>query len=299
MTKTCGDSCLDKPRFSMFSFTQNFYISKFAEGNCENGFLQRFILSIPEEKGVYIFDKKQLLKSERKVLNMASVLSNVYKRCFEASIFLKLVDGAIKLYEEYHDEVVSFRLDKKNHRFMKSVKSKSLGMALRLSGVMSLLRNSLKYVDCDEVPKFDDTVIYDDFKRALNVVNFSVETCIGLLKPKIKVENAKMNHRITKEPVPEPENCTMDYLIANARIVKRVLNKDEISISSITRDKIYPVSGNDTGAHIARKFLNGMVNLGLGVLKDNGKVFQRYHFDDEDCPDKEELENKWKKLQLI
>ena len=171
-------------------------------------------------------------------------------------------------------------------------------MVLRLSGVMSLLQNGIKNVGSDEVPAVDDTICQEDFQFALNVIRFSADTCFGLLKPKVKLENAKVN-KSNKEPVPEPENCTIEYLIANARVVRRVLSKNKITLSSMSRDKIYPVCGSDTGAHIARKFVNGLVHLRLGEFIDNGKVFKVYKINDENCPCKEEVQKIWKKLQMV
>ena len=180
------------------------------------------------------------------------------------------------------------------------MKSKSLGILLRLAGVINLLRNAAKSKHSEEIPVYDDSITKVDFGRALQVVRYSIETSFAIVKvnKKIGVTKHIINSK-NKEPVPaEAENCSMDYLIANARVTKRIQKKSEISVSAITRDKIYPHVGDDSGAHIARKFLNGLVVLGFGELVENSKIFKRYHPDDDSCPHKDDLRQKWATLQI-
>ena len=46
------------------------------------------------------------------------------------------------------------------------------------------------------------------------------------------------------------------------------------------------------------KFVQGLVNLGLGVLSPGKNNFKRKHYDDIDCVDKENLKKKYKMFNL-
>ena len=244
-TKTSGDCCINNPRYSMFAFTQPYYVNKFAESNCENGFFPRFLLSIPPEKGVFIHEKKELLKASNSIIELRPLLASIYKRCSENAKKLIIAHDATHIYDQYHDEVVTFRLENKGEPFLRSVKSKSLGILLRLGGVMSLMRNACKTINSEEIPQYNDSINSEDLNRALQIVRYSVETCFSIVKVNKKIGITK-NLIIgkNKEPVPEPENFTMDYIMCNAKITKRILKKPEISVSLITRDKIYPHSAD-------------------------------------------------------
>ena len=61
----------------------------------------------------------------------------------EKGVKLLLDEDAKEVYDTLHDEIVHYRKDHKGHKFEKSIKSKSLGMVLRVSGVMSILRNAI------------------------------------------------------------------------------------------------------------------------------------------------------------
>ena len=200
--------------------------------------------------------------------------------------------------DKYHDEVVKFRLGKKAEPFMRSIKSKSIGILLRLAGVMNLLRNATRAINSKEFPQYDNMINSKDIERAIQIVRYSVETSSVIAKVSKNAEVTKIMSAKNKEPVPEPENFTMEYLLAYIKVTRRILKKEEISVSAITRDKIYPHSSDESGAHIARKFLFGLVVLGLGELFDNGKIFKRYHPDDEFCADKDNLKKKWATLQI-
>ena len=43
-----------------------------------------------------------------------------------------------------------------------------------------------------------------------------------------------------KQPIPEPVNRTMDFLIPYTKFVNRICSEDKISLSVISRD-VYPV----------------------------------------------------------
>ena len=45
-------------------------------------------------------------------------------------------------------------------------------------------------------------------------------------------------------------------------------------------------------------YIKGLCNLGLGKLDMNTKRFKRFLPTDDDCPDKENLESKWKRLDI-
>ena len=80
--------------------------------------------------------------------------------------------------------------------------------------------------------------------------------------------------------------------------VAKIISQDQIAMSSITRDKIYPVVNNESGSGIANKFIQGLHNLGFGKYSPNSKSFKRYRPNDENCPDRENLKKKYKQLNI-
>ena len=67
---------------------------------------------------------------------------------------------------------------------------------------------------------------------------------------------------------------------------------------AITRDIIYPVINNESGAVVASKFIQGLQKLGFGKYSLNFKCFKRFRPNDENCPDRESLKDKYRLLNL-
>ena len=96
----------------------------------------------------------------------------------------------------------------------------------------------------------------------------------------------------------EKLNEKRDFLIPYTKFVNRMCSEDKISLSVINRDNILYVN-KEKGAEIAVKFVKGPCQLGFGkIMNQKTKCFKRYHPYDIDCPDKENLESKWRNLKL-
>lgn len=76
----------------------------------------------------------------------------------------------------FSDNVVDFRFKEKFENHKVSIMSKSKILCIRLAGIISLLRNSMK--DPEEV---DRVITKDDFIMATSLVKYSVATSFKLL----------------------------------------------------------------------------------------------------------------------
>ena len=92
----------------------------------------------------------------------------------------------------------------------------------------------------------------------------------------------------------------IDFLIKHHLVLKRIFKSEKLPLSTISGNNMYPVINAEKGTDVAKRFVNGLCSVGLGeVIVDQEtkqKCFKRFHPDDEDCPDKENLKLKWKKL---
>ena len=249
-TKTSGCLEMNDPRFHMFAFTQPYYAAQFARNNLHDGFYQRFLLSLPREVYVKIDQKKDLLAKNETLLDMKITLEQIYTRCSQGNVRLTLTEDAKKLYEEHHDSIVDFRKEDPFEEARLSIKSKSLGLAMRLSGVISLMRCALNHQEENDE---GDLVEEIDIKMAMNIVDYLVYNAFALLPNQVK-SNCKSNE-IKKIPLPKPGNLTGIFM--SISVTKRLLNNTQIPLSLISRDKIYPVVNNISGSHIATKFVFG------------------------------------------
>lgn len=264
------------PRYNMFAFTQPYYAVQFAQNNTSYGFYQRFLLSVPQEVYVKINDKKQLKEQQEQLVDVGKLV---------------LTTEAMQVYEKYHDEVVDYRKSDAFEEAKLSIKSKSLGLLLRVSGVISLIRMFLSATD-------EFLVCKSDIEMALNIITYSINNAFALLPNKISDRSSKKQCEVKKTPLPDPENLTMEYLQQYQKVTKRLLQHEKIPLSSVSRDKIYPVVNNISGSQIASKFVGGLQQLGFGYVSPSSKSFKRYHPEDENCPDKEGLRKKYKQLNL-
>ena len=167
------------PRLNMCAFTQPFYAAHFAQNNMSDGFFQRFLLSVPKEVCVKMEQKRNMMKQKKDLVNMATMLNNIYQKCSGNDIRLVLSPEALKKYEYYHDEIADFRMSDLFKEARLSVKSKSLGLLLRISGVISLLRTELSGENNEPI------VDVSDVDMALNIVNYSVSNAFFSVTNKI------------------------------------------------------------------------------------------------------------------
>ena len=303
-TKTSGNVEVKDPRLNMFAFTQPYYAAQFARGNLSDGFYQRFLISVPQEVFIKRQDKMKIRDQQIALINMRDVLQYIYNMCSEKDIQLKFSEEGELLYEKHHDSIVEFRQEDVFEEAKLSIKSKSLGLLMRISGVISLLRLATENLPCSGMKQACDPceilVHKNDAEMALKIVDYSVNNAFALL-PKIQEVSRKSSTIKMKSPLPEPENLTMEYLRQYERVTKRLLSEKSIPLATVSKNKIYPIVNNVMGSHIANKFVNGIVKLGFGQVSPSSKSFKRYHPNYESCPnscDKEELRKKYRLLNL-
>ena len=261
--------------------------------------------------------------------------------CVIFRLVVPLKSEAERLYDLHHDEVVDYRQTDLYEEKKVSIKSKSIGLALRLSGAICLLRNYCEWdkekksladeivaesdddqlisgqiPEENEVNEEEEEIRYDitgeDFKMALGLTKYSVKTSIALLSAEVpgmcKSTKQRVPKNTIKTPIPEPENCSMEYLLLESRHAKKYLSTSNVSMTDAIRNKWYPSddsidkmslpAGSGLGRVKGMKFVRGLQELGLGVLSPGKNHFKRIHYDDEDCDDKENLKKKYRMLNL-
>lgn len=182
-TKTSGDCVLEDPRFNMASFTQPHYLAQFAESNKKNGLFGRFLVTSPEDRFVMMEEKKRLIRKKCKEgnnINMLDILISIYDRCVGNGVEVILSEEAKLLYDDLHDEIVAYRRDHQGSVIEKSIKSKSLGILLRVGGILSLIRNAVCNKDA-EVTLYDKIVTGEDMNRANKIVSYCQMNSLSVL----------------------------------------------------------------------------------------------------------------------
>ena len=143
-TKTNGTISMADPRFNLISFNQPFYLVNFARSSTMDGFFQRFMTSVPKEMMVKRSEKKAMKKEyeDKSMLDMKNLLELLYKDGSKKQIKMVIMVGseAERLYDAHHDEAVDFRSNDLFEERKVSVKSKAVGLAMRLAGVICLMR---------------------------------------------------------------------------------------------------------------------------------------------------------------
>ena len=229
---------------------------------------------------------------------MKLVMNNIYNRCVNQPLVLTLNHDAVELYENFHDSVVDFRKEDSFEESRLSVKSKSLGLVMRVAGIISLLRSSVLDISKVNVIEIDNFVTGEDFRMASLIVDVSVNTAFSLLRKQVKRSSSKVESKVIKSPLPEPENFSIENAQQHQRLVKKIISQPTIPLSIVSRDKIYPVINGVSGSQVGTKFLRGLQNIGLGQISPVSKTFKRCHPDDENCEDRDELKKKYKRLNL-
>ena len=269
------------------------------------------MLSIPPEVFIRRKDKKEMKSDnvDKNDLDMQAILQKNYERGIKEHLQLELDPEAEALYDEYHDSAVEYRENNKYEESRVSVMSKSVGLSMRISGVISLLRIAINNVNLIS-PEMDFKVTKEDYLMALTITKYSVESSFALLsnipggsnQPSASTKGGTVSncsggiqHAL---PVPEYENFTMQFAIANQRVVRKFLATDSVPLASVSRDKMYPIVQKKTGKDIAQKFVTGLTKLGLGVISPASKAFKMYHPGEENCPDRDHLRKKYKLLNM-
>ena len=109
---------------------------------------------------------------------------------------------------------------------------------------------------------------------------------------------------LVKQGVPSPDTMTIDFLITHLGHVKKFLSKEQTPLSAITENNIHPVINKQKGKAHGKRFVEVVCKLGLGHIESEGtgknakRVFKRHHPEDDECPDRENVHEKYTKLGL-
>ena len=194
-TKTAGSFQIDNPRFTIIGFTQPDYLIEFccSPANVRDGFFQRFLVCIPNE----VFIKRQQIKeainnTNEGNMDMKGKLKKIYKWCGEDDLVIPLSKEAENVYDEYYDAIVDFRRAERHNNYKVSVKSKSRGLSLRLSGIICLLRNALGDTN-------DFVISKNDYLMALEIVRYSVDTAFVLMNDYVSPKGKEIGKKDPKK----------------------------------------------------------------------------------------------------
>jgi hypothetical protein len=310
-TKTSGSLILKDPRFNLLSFTQPYSLISFARQSNRDGFFQRFLITCPKEVYVRIEEKESTIDKSCDVMDMYKVLAEIYNTsCATKTTTLKLSDEAMEIYRIAHDENVDYREKELFKEELLSIKIKSLGHLLRVAGVINRLREANSKC-LDEIYEYKDVVSGEDMFMARNLVQYSVQTsmlCIG--GSTVSDVAPCVSFNLKKSNIPDPKNMSVEFLVHHSRFVQRIVSEEITPLARISRDNIYPTINGEKNAGAARRFVNGLCEIGLGEMKEvmNKKgvkqlCFKRFHpyqrcGGEENNPEKENLLSLWKRLNL-
>ena len=122
-------------------------------------------------------------------LDMQKVLARIFKRGIEKNITMILSNEAEDLNDECRDSLVEFRKQVMYKENKVCVMSKSVGLIIRLSGVICLLRNAVNEINGEQM--FDAIAIENDlyatkldFEMGKNITEYSVNSSFALLSYK-------------------------------------------------------------------------------------------------------------------
>lgn len=221
------------------------------------------------------------------LINLSDVFEKIYDACDDDTV-IKMTPEAYVQYKEYQREVIAFRKHDLFEEVRVSVKSKSIGIMVRLSGILCLLREGISR---DSFKSFKMEITKEDVLRALKIVRYSNEISFHLLNEK----NEKS--KSTVKSVPLPDDFSIDFLVPYHKKVKKLIDNEFTTIADINKNNVYPIINNERSNDVGMRFVKGLVRLGFGEIKTiNGKNgFKRFNPEDEG---REELKEKYKKLNL-
>ena len=293
-TKGSGYHAVEDPRFNLISYTQPTYACNFSRNNTADGFFQRFLITLPAEVFIDPDTKEDIIEEETdSIIDLADVFKRIYEACDENPV-LKMTTDAYESYKVYAREVNAFRKKDLFEEARVSIKSKSVGIVVRLAGVLCLLREGL----LENHETFDLSIKKDDIERAIKITRYSNEVSFSILSEKKVQQN--INTNIKKSPVPDADNMTMEFLAQYNNKVKSIISKEFTTLADINKNNIYPIINNLRTKEVGKKFIDGLVKLGFGTveIREGKSGFKRHHPKDDNCPNKEALQAKWQKLDI-
>ena len=89
-TKSCGNMSVKDPRLNLISYTQPFYAVNFARNNLQDGFFQRFLITVPAESFVKFEMKEEAMVQSKNVISFSTILQKIYVSCTGKGMELQL-----------------------------------------------------------------------------------------------------------------------------------------------------------------------------------------------------------------
>ena len=305
--QTSGSLILKDPRFHLLSFTQPYSLINFARQGNHDGFFQRFLITCPKEVYIRIEEKESSSEKSKDGLQMKNILAEVYSEsCTNDINNLHLSDDAMEIYRTAHDEIVDYRERELYKEDLLSVKSKSLGLILRVSGVINRLREA-NFRHLDKEYTYRNEISKEDITMARSIVDYSFQSSMLAIGDNRSNNVPQQTSNLKKSSIPEPEIMSVEFLVAHARFVQRLLAEDDMPLSKISRDNIYPTINGEKNGSAANRFVRGLCALGLGEIKEivnckgvKHQVFTRNHpyKRNDNMPGKENVISIWKRLNL-
>ena len=111
-------------------------------------------------------------------MDVKQVLGKIYKRCFEKNVKRVLDVEVEEVYDKYHDSIVDYKMEDQFEEAKLSIKSKFLGLLLRVSEIICLLRNALQSEESSQ----SCIVTKLDIEMDLKIFDYSVQMSFSLLK---------------------------------------------------------------------------------------------------------------------
>ena len=136
----------------------------FARNSVHDGFFQRFLITAHLEVFVKMDDKEEMIKGkyDTKLIDLNTFLEVIYKYCSDHEVKIHLSEEAIAKYKSFHDYIVEYCQEDLYEEDKLSIKSKSLGQTLRVTGVVCLMREALLAMR-DENYVFNHMITGEDF----------------------------------------------------------------------------------------------------------------------------------------
>ena len=224
------------------------------------------------------------------IINLAEIFYKIYDTCDNSKV-IKMEKDAYEEFKSYQRDVLRFRQDNLFEEARLSIKSKSVGIMVRLAGICCLLREA---VEKENGSDFKLVIQREDIKRAIVMVKYSNAISFFLLDEKAKVTKG------VKRSLPEPEDLTVEFLIPFNKKVKLLVTSEFTYCSSINRNNLYPIINNERSNDIGNKFIKGLVNLGFGKMETReGKPgFKPFNPNQQDCKEQKKLKSYWEILNI-
>ena len=136
-----------------------------------------------------------------------------------APVKLRVSSEGKEVYRKIHNSIVEFRKKVDSENYV-SIRTKSLGMLLRVAGAINRLREGLMKAE-ENTYEFQNIVTEEDMKMAEMIVDH----CVRASMIAIGGNKASEMIPIKKCGIPEPENMTVEFLSMHQRHVYNILRK--------------------------------------------------------------------------